>query len=163
MKDKKGVSEMVSYVLLIVISLAIASSVFIWLRVYIPPAQERESCPEETSITITNYQCDPVLGVLSLTIENNGNFDIDGFFIRASDNSNVLPFYALNVSATPPALITNGKYYFLEDFKLGDSEIIKFDYSGLVNIERLQVQPFISGKKNLLPCVNIADLTLRGC
>ena len=82
-KDKRGVSVLIGYVLLIVIAVIIAAIVYTWLRTYVPT--ESLNCPDGSSIYISdaNY-CD---NLLSLTLKNNGRFDLAGYFIHASNSS----------------------------------------------------------------------------
>ena len=79
MKNKKGVSEIVGYVLLIVFTLILAGIVFVWLKTYVP--HEDINCPDGTSLMINSYTCNQ--SKLTLTFENNGKFFVGGYFIDA--------------------------------------------------------------------------------
>jgi hypothetical protein len=78
-RNKKGISAMVGYVLLIIIAVALAAGVFTFLRTFIP--KERVECPEEIHIVIQDYVCSS--GVLNLTFSNRGLFTVDGVYVRA--------------------------------------------------------------------------------
>lgn len=81
-KNKKGISVMVGYVLLIAAIVAMGALVYTWLRTYVPtPSLE---CPDGVSIFISDYECSE--SELNLTLKNNGMFDIAGYFIHASTN-----------------------------------------------------------------------------
>jgi len=94
--DKKGVSPLIGYVLLIVGVMISSAVVFTWLKTYVP--QETVECPAEVAIFIKNIQCysyDVEVPVgeedqkeleLRLSIKNNGLFNLDGFFIHATDD-----------------------------------------------------------------------------
>jgi len=85
--QKRGVSVLVGYVLLVVFVIVIAAIVFAWLRSYVPA--EALNCPDGTSVSIQeasfNSATNPAQ--LNITIKNNGRFDIAGFFIHATNNS----------------------------------------------------------------------------
>ena len=82
--DKRAVSLMVAYVLLITIAIALSGMVYTWLKWYVGPAKEI-GCDEGTTLVIQshNYNCDNNL--LEMTIRNKGRFSVDGFVVRVSD------------------------------------------------------------------------------
>ena len=71
-KDKRGISIMVSYVLLIVIALGMAAGVFTWMRFY-TLSDDTEQCPTDIALTIKDYNCESE--VIKLTFENNLEFN----------------------------------------------------------------------------------------
>jgi hypothetical protein len=85
MESKKGVSEMVSYVILISITVTLAVIVFMWLKDYGNIVAPKIDCDEGTSMIITGYRCSA--GVIYLEVKNNGMFSIDGFMLYFSNNS----------------------------------------------------------------------------
>lgn len=84
-KEKKGVSVMIGYVLLITAAVVLGVIVYQWLRTYVP--SEGASCPEGVSIFIKDYSCNSGGNQLNLTIKNNGKFSLAGYFIHASNQS----------------------------------------------------------------------------
>ncbi len=83
--NKKGVSEMVSYVLLVVIAIGLGALVFAYLQVYVP--KDKTTCPDDTSIAIESYSCtyNPSTTPkqnLSLILSNKGLFTINAAYIR---------------------------------------------------------------------------------
>lgn len=84
--NKKGVSIMVGYVLLIVLAVVIATITYQGLKTYLP--QEKVECPDDVSIFIKESLCevDEITGNrnLSITLQNKGLFDIAGYFISAT-------------------------------------------------------------------------------
>ena len=78
---------MIGYVILIGITIVIAGITYAWLQTYVP--QDKLECPEGTSIFIKDIDCSTTPGriYLDLVLENNGRFNIDGYFIRATNNS----------------------------------------------------------------------------
>ncbi len=85
MLKKKGVSSMIGYVLLVSFILLLAVLVYFLLKTYANPVEELK-CPDETSIVVKSYQCDSTK--LNLTLKNDGNFDLGGYFILATTSPN---------------------------------------------------------------------------
>lgn len=82
---KKGISVMVSYVLLIVFVIIIGGIVYQWLKTYVP-AQALE-CPDGVSLFIKEASFDPSDSQLIITLRNNGRFSLAGYFIHATNSS----------------------------------------------------------------------------
>lgn len=81
-RDKKGLSNLIAYVLLIGISLSLSIMVYGWLKFYVGGV-EVVSCPSNTNIIIDSYECfRGDSGNLTVTIKNKGLFDIDGYVLR---------------------------------------------------------------------------------
>ena len=80
MKNKKGVSEVVGYVLLVTFGIILAVVVYSYLRTYIP--SEDISCPDGVSVFVQDYSCDA--NSLNITLKNNGKFNVEGYFIHAT-------------------------------------------------------------------------------
>lgn len=79
--DKKALSEIVSYVMLIVIAISLSVIVFAYLKVYIP--KEKPQCPEDISLIIQKASCSiSTYSNLNITLENKGLFNIDSAYIR---------------------------------------------------------------------------------
>jgi len=78
--DKKGVSEMIGYVLLIAGVVAMSAIVYVWLRSYVP--RETPECPDGVSLFVQSSSC--VNNILTLEIKNNGRFSVYGYYIRAT-------------------------------------------------------------------------------
>lgn len=83
--NKKGVSVIIGYVLLIVFAMVIGVIVYKSIKTYVP--KDVPKCPESVSIFINdlNYTED---FKLNISLTNNGLFDIAGYFIYATNNSN---------------------------------------------------------------------------
>lgn len=83
--DKKGVSLMVGYVLLLSFALIMGAVVYQWLKTYVP--QEALQCPDGVSVFVKESSCEIVSGnyELYLNLTNNGRFSFDGFFIKSTD------------------------------------------------------------------------------
>lgn len=85
-KNKMGVSVMIGYILLISIAVAISVMIYHWIKTYVP--KDLPDCPDGTSIAIKKSSCTISSDIiLSVTLENNGRFNIAGYLIRATDSS----------------------------------------------------------------------------
>ncbi len=84
--DKRAVSEIVSYVLLIVIAVGISVLVYVYLSLYVP--KEKFECPESVSLIVADASC-TLRGTqvkLDLTLVNKGRFTVDAAYIRLGDS-----------------------------------------------------------------------------
>ena len=75
--NKKGISEMVGYVILITIGVLMGLLVYQWLKTYVP--KEAIECPDGTSVAVQEPACNG--NQLSLVVKNNGVFKVDGYYI----------------------------------------------------------------------------------
>lgn len=80
--NKRGISEVVSYVLLIVIAMALAAIVYTFLKVYVP--KEKPECKEGINIIVNDISCtnNGAENVLDLVLENKGLFEINKAYLR---------------------------------------------------------------------------------
>jgi hypothetical protein len=89
MMNKKALSLMVSFVLLVGMSVALAGMVYAWLKFYVQKPFPEESCPE-VSIIIYNYTCsNPTVypRFITLNVQNRGFFNISGFMVKINDKA----------------------------------------------------------------------------
>lgn len=89
--NKKGVSAVIGYVLLVSFAVILGISVYGVLKTYVPT--EKLECPSGTSIFILNKNCVIEGGeqILKIEFKNNGRFNIEGFFIYGSNSSGSVP------------------------------------------------------------------------
>jgi hypothetical protein len=87
LKDKKGVSIMVGYVILIVIAISLSVAVFAYLKLYLP--EKEPDCPEDVILAIDSVTCRDSNGDgwfdIDVTLSNRGFFSVDGAFIRMGE------------------------------------------------------------------------------
>lgn len=147
--NKKGISEMVSYVLLIIIAVGLSVLVFSYIRAYIPKGIAAE-CPDSISLALQEYQCNVATNTLEIKVVNKGLFNISAMYVRfGSSNKRILPqvnqdnldgFYFM------PAL-SPGMSYDSPQYPLG-SQIVAGKY-------KVQIQPAVFDKKGkIVPCGN---------
>ena len=106
--NKRGVSVLIGYVLLVVFAVIIGAIVFAWLRSYVPG--DTLNCPDGTSVFIREASFDDSSNQVRIILKNNGRFDIAGFFIHAT-----------NSSAQEVATIDLSNYSTIDDYVLGNS------------------------------------------
>ncbi len=81
-KQKRGVSLIVSYVLLVTLAITLAGLVYAWLRFYVKNGEEIK-CPEGVSLVIEDYTYHGK--ILNITLKNRGLFTVGGFVVRVND------------------------------------------------------------------------------
>jgi len=83
-KDKRAISVMVGYILLISIAIVMGGIVYAWLKTYVP--KDTVDCPDGVSVTIEDITCETqgIYKNINLTLKNNGRFSIDSFYIRGA-------------------------------------------------------------------------------
>ena len=156
-KGKKGISEIVGYVLLIVIAISLSLLVYTWLKGQIP--KETEKCPGDVSLVISDYSCYDISGVkrLNLTLQNNGLFNIGGFVARVKNVSGGF-YYDLNTGGGIENIFT-------PELKPGETSLQSFSYTSHGSIISIQIEPFVIGAKGkILLCESsVIEQNLEGC
>ncbi len=80
-KDKKGVSLMIGYVLLVVIAVGLGTLVFTYLKIYLP--NDKPVCPSNVAVSIEQSSCSN--GIVKVQLMNRGLFNLDGTYIRIGE------------------------------------------------------------------------------
>ena len=153
--NKKAVSLMISYVLLIGITLLVATGVYIWVKSYanINPATD---CNEDTSVVLEEAIC---TNQLELVFRNNGRFSVDGVFVSVGDDEEIVPVTYL-YPADFFAGSQEGNYIFEQRLKPNavDRAVFSKRVRGgdiqFSEIKIVQFQPFIYEGKNKIICSN---------
>lgn len=119
-KKKKAVSEMVGYVLLVVVAIGISILVYSYLKFYIP--KDNLSCQDGTSLVIVKYSCisgNP--GSLVLTLSNKGLFNISAAYVRIGEENRKVK-----------QLVTNESVYFVNPLGPGQETTLSYLLKGYV-------------------------------
>ena len=87
--NKRALSEIVAYALMISIALALSGMVYVFLKGVVID-DDKPICEEDVKLIIDSYNCtlDASKINLSITIKNNGLFNTDKFIIRVSQKLN---------------------------------------------------------------------------
>ena len=84
LNNKRGLSNVIAYALLIVMTIALSTVVFSWLQLYVGETEIAE-CPDGVDLVIKEYICKG--NNLNVTIKNQGRFSVEGYRIRVDDRS----------------------------------------------------------------------------
>jgi len=145
-QDKRAISEIVSYAILIIIAVSLSIMVYSFLKLYIP--KDKVTCEEDLKLIFQDYTCQNNL--LNLTITNKGLFKADAAYLRMGNasgkqqiNKNNFLLYGLNNSlGLNPGDSFSSTYNIAEFLAYGVS-----DYS-------LELQPAIIRNKQIIVCEN---------
>jgi cysteine-rich repeat protein len=161
LQDKKGLSIMIGYVLLIVIAIVMSMVVFQFIRTYVP--KDIFQCPDGVSVFIqeTIYNCDTEK--LNVTIKNNGRFNVAGYFIHTTTS----PEQELATEDLSDKISTGGEDYRNSIlFALGSENLLStnnlkkttFDLSDVGTIYKINIVPVRfqeeEGKTRFVTCGN---------
>ncbi|MDO8622702.1 MAG: hypothetical protein Q7R52_00480 [archaeon] len=83
-KEKRGVSLMIGYVLLISMAVILSVVAYQLMKTYIP--KDIGECPDDVSMLIQKTTCSG--GKITFEMSNNGLFNIDGIYIEATTTLN---------------------------------------------------------------------------
>lgn len=132
--SKKGLSNLVAYVLLISITISLSFMVYGWLKFYVERG-EVEECPDNVNIVIDGYACSSGAGGnLTVRLRNRGFFNIDGYILRVHNRSDAeFGFYVLEENNTL--------------MKTGENRTRVYNFptvpDGLTDVTFVDVQPFL--------------------
>ena len=160
-RNKKGLSVIIGYVLLISFGIIMAGIVYTYLKSYVQNP-EVEDCPDGTSIMITNADCSS--GILTLNIKNNGRFIVNGYRILGGSESSEListPMAAYYISSDPAGQAfeqTNTVAFKInfEDFGPGNKSEVNFSLP-YPNLGKVELQPIRKSKneQKQIVCTNV--------
>lgn len=137
--QRKGVSLMVGYVLLITLAIVMGIVAYNWMKTYLP--RDAVECPDGVSVFIKDYSCSS--DQLSLTLKNNGRFDIEGYLIRVGNTMEAVATRDLTQglkNLDSGEVIANGVIVYLggeNSLKAGNEKTSIF--SNLVNINGINL------------------------
>lgn len=153
-KNKKAVSEMVSYVLLVVIAIALSVLVYAFLKNYIP--RQNLTCPDEIGLSIRDYNCSINSNsnsvVLTLNLENKGRFNVSQVYVRVG-LKNRQTRTQINPGKTnfpgnvplPPAANVTIPYYSTQFYNM---------INGTADNYSLEIEPVVNTDQGLAFCNN---------
>ena len=133
-RDKKGLSNLIAYVLLIGISLSLSIMVYGWLKFYVG-GSELVECPSNVNIIIDSYTCSSGDdGNLTVTVKNKGLFDVEGYVLRVHNRSDA-EFGVHDFNETGSFLSPGDNVTTVYSFPFSDDDI--------VYVTLADVQPFV--------------------
>jgi hypothetical protein len=157
-KNRKGISIMIGYVLLITTAIVISAIVYQWVKSYVPT--DPVGCPDDVSIFVKErtYTCES--DILNITLRNNGKFNIGGYLIHATDSPEQDLVASISLSEyTPLGLGRAGAVIFSglgNSFKPNDQIENIFDLSGagIGTIYTVEVTPILHQDSKRIICGN---------
>lgn len=150
-KNKKAVSLMLSYVLLIAIAVSLSIGVYSWLKFIAKGTEETEECPKDVSLEIQNYEC-LANKEIRLEIKNKGLFNISGIAVRGTDNKSQEAWFKLKDVSEVGNIEVGEAYIFLRALRPNNSSTYKFSYEGLTRLEKIEIQPVRVKKDEVIFC-----------
>lgn len=162
-KNKKAISEIISYAILITITIGVSIGVYAWLKYQIPSCNENDNncflpvdCPEGTSIMINGYSCDS-LGI-KFILTNNGRFNVSGIILSVTDDASKIPAYYLDPIGSAPGG-RHGQFIFEKPLSPNKEIEVSFsdmteDNQKLAKIEEIKMQVFINNPNRKM-CKNV--------
>lgn len=82
--NKKAVSPLIGYIILVVIVVAMVPIVYTFLKSWTPTSDSLK-CPDEVSIFVTETNITE--DILTIKVKNNGRFNLHGYYFYASNKS----------------------------------------------------------------------------
>jgi hypothetical protein len=166
MKNKKAISEMISYVILVAMVLGLSIGVFVWLK-SISNFSAPADCNEGTSMILQESLCQG--NTLNLTIKNNGRFNISGVLVSVGNDTDKVPtiYFEPNNPTVGSGGSTSlaGYFFFVNELKPEDTTTAVFyDTYNTMVLKNIQIQPFIySNKKRIFCTSSIIKQTIPDC
>lgn len=132
--NKKALSNLVAYVLLITITISLSIMVYGWLKFYVE-GEGVEDCPEGVNLVIESYSCSG--NNLYVNLRNKGLFTVDGFILRTNNRDGAE--FGVNILANVTIGLSPGANY-----------SNTYVFPGAPNsIKLVDVQPFLDDGKRI--------------
>lgn len=160
-KNKRGMSEIVAYAIMIAIAIGLAVAVFAMWKTIAEGLKPAVDCNEGTSVYLDSYSCITSPGNMVLTIKNNGRFNVSGVIVKVSDDVAKEPTTLLN-PVDPPCGSLQGYCQFFPDLQPGISGDATFVLSS--SVKRVSIQPFIFINNKKVVCQGtVIKEPINGC
>ena len=159
-KNKKAISEVIAYVLLIMLALSLSIGVYAFLKNVV--WKEPKKCPDNLALVLADYSCNFNTKEINMTLQNKGLFNVTGFTVKINNGSG-LYYLSLSLSGSPVKEI-----FFLNQVKdkkplrPNEQYFQKLSYLAFNNITQIEIQPFIKEKKIIL-CESILKQAINNC
>ena len=128
-KSKRGMSQLVAYVIFIVIAISLSLGVYSWLKTYMVKTEKK--CSPEVELKVIDFSC--IGESIILNLRNRGNFGIDAVIITASNESRISIKYNLTS--------LEGYYFFNGGEPLGAGKNYSLILEKIANLKSLDIMP----------------------
>ncbi len=160
-QGKKGLSEIVGYVILILIAITLSLLVYGFMKNLLPKFSQE--CPPEISLAIEDYVCDVVEKKIVLDIKNTGTYNVEGFLIKAKNKTEGIAIIPLKQVGS---IGEEGNVFTEPILKPGEIQNYVFNYREHLRIEQIEIQPFKIIPKQAAPALckeAVITQTITGC
>jgi hypothetical protein len=138
-KDKRALSDVVAYVILISITISLSVLVYNWLRFQFG-GEELDSCPDGVNVVLSNYDCSEG-NWLRVELKNKGRFNITGYVIRLHNRTGAdFGIYTLDENGF--AIAPGAEWEYQYNFSQSPS----IDIKGIHTVTFMEIQPFMEGR-----------------
>lgn len=161
-KNKKGISELISYVLLITLALAMAAAFWFFIKPYAEHPLAEEGCPESVNIVLENYSCSG--GIFSFELKNRGLHSVTGVRLKIINSSNEFEYDSLLF--LPDCMgMSNCVSCGNDCFGVNENITSSLSYASYTRINKLVIYPVKINEKNELQlCSNaVVKVPVSGC
>ncbi len=161
--NKRALSIVIGYILLIAISIVMSIIVYQWLKTYVP--KDTAKCSEGTSFFIKEISYNCTSKKLDITVKNNGKFSINGYFIHVSNSSNpdVLATIDISRNITDGGIVSGSSITFSDTIKNAltpeeptNAKLCSFNIAGYSQLYKIEIIPTrmqeIDNKERLVSC-----------
>lgn len=139
--NKKGISNLIAYVLLITITLSLSVMVYGWLKFYVQ-TDEVAACPDNVNIIVESYNCSG--NTLFIRLKNKGLFSVDGFIIRTNNREGAK--FGIHVLEEVNDELKPGEY-FSKSYEFSGNPITLIDVQPfLLEEEKVICESYVSQK-----------------
>lgn len=146
-QDKRGLSEIIGYTLLIVLAIGMAAGVYSFLKFYVPKDQIK--CPNDVSLIIDSAVC--TTGQLNLTLSNRGFFNLQGAYIKVGDAGKTVK-KSLNCPDQANCVLNFGTKEQSEELTVGESWNHIYLDNTLTGAKEIEIQPIIIVNRTIAVC-----------
>lgn len=150
-RNKRAVSLMLSYVLLVVIAISLSIGVYSWLKFMAKGPEELKKCPETVSLVIQDYNCSGV-NEIQVNIKNKGLFNVDGVSVKGTDNKSQEAWFKLKDVSEVGNMEVGEAYILQKSLKPNDVNSYKFSYEGLGKLEKIEIEPVRVKEEEVIFC-----------
>lgn len=153
--NKRGVSIMVGYVILIVIAISLSIAVFAFLKLYLP--KENAKCSEDIILTIDSASCIDEDGDgkynIEIELKNRGFFSVDGAFIRIGEVGRI---YKVLLYQNPSALFSLEESATLKPDGTWKNDLIPLTYEpkDISKPQEIEIEPIVFVDSKQILCEN---------
>ncbi len=150
-KNKKGLSEIIGYVLLIVFAVSMSAIVFAWLRAKAPKAEEK--CPDDVSIEVISYTLNPGKS-LSFDLRNRGFFGVNGLSVRLKEGTKNCVITQATCSNCTKYQARSNKILFEQKINPSGIETITIVYEDCTTPSDIEIIPMRFIENDFVLCEN---------